>query len=403
MSRKERDRLIVMEAVKSGRITLAEAAARMGVSERQAIRIKAQYLAEGAAGLVHRARGRIPGNRSAAPELHDGAIALYRRQYADFGPTLAAEKLTERDGLVVHHETLRRWLVASGDWTVGTPGRKHRRRRPRRARFGQLLQIDGSDHAWLEERGPRCCLMVLTDDATGRMGLHLAATETTAAALALLRAWVERHGVPEAIYSDRKSVYWSPGALENPARRGDRRVHSEWGGVAVGLGIALIPAYSPQAKGRVERLNGTLQDRLVKELRLRGINTIEAANAVLSQIAGELNAKLARPAAEALDAHRVFAPASQEERELAFSPWAERVVARDWTVTLDGVVWQIPKGSDASKQDLPQPGAKVTLARGMDGVVRCLWQGRPLAIERCRRAEEKFRETCGFDLADAAA
>jgi len=394
MSQTERTRMMVLEAVKRREITLSEAARRMGLSRRQAFRLKARYLAGGAGGIVHRSRGR-PGNRD-QPLLRQEAVALYREAYGDFGPTLAAEKMLERDGLAVHPETLRRWLLASGDWLGRQRRRVHRRRRKRRERFGELLQIDGSDHAWFEERGPTACLMVMVDDATARMKLFMAPEETTHAALVVVRKWVEPFGVPEAIYADRKTLYWSPTALDRPQLRDRREVHSEWGRVAVGnLGIELIPAYSPQAKGRVERRNGLLQDRLVKELRLRGIDTIEGANAMLDAFAEEMFERFGVEPADPRDAHRVFAPADREACELAFSIDKPRTVARDNTVVLGRRCWQI-----AAQPGAPRPGAKVVLWRAMDGQVRCRWQGRDLKIRRFDPKAERFRRRCGLEPAD---
>jgi hypothetical protein len=361
----------------------------MGVTRRHAFRLKARYLAGGAGGIIHRSRGRRSGNRD-QPRLRQEALALYREAYGDFGPTLAAEKMLERQGLKVHPETLRRWLLASGDWLGRQRQRTHRRRRARRERVGQMVQIDGSDHDWLEGRGPAACLMVMVDDATGRMKLFMASQETTHAALVVLRKWVESFGVPEAIYADRRTVYWSPTALEHPHLRDRREVHSEWGRVAVGnLGIELIPAYSPQAKGRVERHNGLLQDRLVKELRLRGIDTIQGANAMLDAFAEEIFERFGAEPADPRDAHRVFAPADHEARELAFSIDEPRTVARDNTVVLGRRCWQI-----LAQPDAPRPGAKVMLWRAMDGAVRCRWQGRDLEIRPFNPKAERFARRC---------
>lgn len=390
MSTKERSRLIKLEQVMRGEMTLAAAAEQMQVSLRQAVRLKARYATQGAAGLVHRARGR-PGNRAADPALRAQAQALVAERYTDFGPTLAAEWLGRSHGLHVHRETLRRWLIAAGLWRPSAPPRRHRCARPRRARLGELVQIDGSDHAWLEERGPRGCLMVLTDDATGRRWAHLAPAETTQAAVAVLRQWIEREGVPAALYADRKSVYWSPAALEHKHLRGRREAHSEFGRVAHALGIELIAAYSPQAKGRVERTNGVLQDRLVKELRLAGACTIEQANACLEEFFARLNARFERTPGEAANAHRVFAPRDDEARELAFSIDYPRTVARDYTVALDGERWQIVR-----QPGLPAPGTRVTLWRAMDGRLRCQGPAGWLRIEPVVATAAPLRAACGW-------
>lgn len=390
MSQREREKLMMMEAVKHGEISVSEAARRLGMHRRHVIRLKQRYLANGAGGLVHRLRERRPGNRAPnEPVDRQRVIDLVHEHYPDYGPTLAAEKLLEQHAIVIHAETLRRWLIAEGLWVQRSRRGPHRTRRPRRPRFGQLLQLDGSDHDWFEGRAARCCLMVVIDDATGRLMLHMAPGETTQAALVVMRKWIEHHGVPEAVYTDRNTVYWSPSALEQRHLRGRRELHSEWGRVMVGLGVELIAAYSPQAKGRVERSNATLQDRLVKELRLRGISTIEAANAMLDGFAEQLNGKFAQAPAEPPDAHRVFAPNDAGEREQAFSVDFERTVAHDNTLSLAGQCYQIPAQPGA-----PRPRAKVTLWRSMAGQVRCSWQGHELAIRPFDPRADRFRRRC---------
>lgn len=393
MSGKERRRMGVLDAVERGETTLKEAALRMGVSVRQAIRLKARYRAGGAEAIVHRSRGR-PGNRRADSAFRDRVIRVYREQYDDFGPTLAAEKMAERDGIEVHRETLRRWLTDSCDW-LGKKRHplKHRRRRLRRERLGELVQLDGSDHDWFEGRGPRACLMVMTDDATGRKLVHMAESETTGAALALLRKWVERWGTPQALYVDRNSAYWSPTALHEPEKRGLREAHGDFGRVAHGLGVELIPAYSPQAKGRVERANGVLQDRLIKEMRLEGIATIAEANAMIDAFIDGLNARQEVPPRCDHNAHRVFAPRDAEDRERLFSIDVKRTVARDHTVSYQGRTWQIPDQPGG-----PPPKAAITLLRGMDGVVRGRWRGQPLAIEPLDPRLHGLRRRQGPDL-----
>lgn len=390
MSRKERQRMVILEQVSLGQTTLAQAAEHMQISRRQAIRLKARYLDHGASGLIHRSRGK-PSSRRKPDDLRKRALALYVDQYGDFGPTLAAEKMEERDGLCVNHETLRRWLIAEGHWQVRGGGRTHRRRRQRRDRFGQLVQIDGSDHDWFEERGPRACLMVMIDDATGRMKLHLAPTETAHAALTVVRKWALAYGLPEALYADRKTVYFATHVLDEPARRNQREAHSGWGRVVWDLGISLIPAYSPQAKGRVERANATLQDRLVKELRLRGIDTIEAANAMLDEFADALGRRFALEPAHPADAHRIFAPNDQRAVDLAFSIDETRTVMRDYTFSLDGELWQIVR-----QKPLPMPGSKVTVWKSLDGEIRCFTGKEELEIERSRPDAGKVKARLGL-------
>lgn len=344
-----------MEEVVGGRCTLERAAREMRVSKRQAVRIKQRYVSEGDAGLAHRSRDRVS-NRRAPEAVRQAALELYRRRYADFGPTLASEKMAEHDGVRVNPETLRLWLKAARLWQGLRKAREHRKRRQRRERFGELAQIDGSEHAWFEGRAGRACLMVMVDDATGRVVLHMAAAETTQAALAVARKWVGLHGAPQALYADRKSVYFSPG---------DSGKTTEFGQVMRRLEIDLIRAHSPQAKGRVERMNGTLQDRLVKELRLRGVSTIEGANAMLDEFAEELNARFAREALNAMDAHRMV-PSGAEGLDDLFRVEHSRVVGRDNTYTFQSGRWQILEQPGA-----PPPGASVRVCRSLDGALSC--------------------------------
>jgi transposase len=309
MSRRERERLVVMRRYERGEMLLKEAAWEMRVSVRQAIRIKKRFQDQGAQGLIHSLRD-MPSKRACDPELRRRALEVYQARYGDFGPTLACEKMAEHEGIEVNRETLRRWLIAQCLWRVGAKGRVHRRKRKRRERFGQMLQIDGSDHAWFEERAPKSTLMVLIDDATGKMALHMARAETTAAALRVLGQWVQRHGVPASLYADQRTTYFTQEFLHEPGRREDPRTFTRFMRVTERLGIDMIPAYSPQAKGRVERANGLLQDRLVKEFRLRGIDTIQAANAMLASFAQEMNRRFAKEPARPADAHRAAPGAS---------------------------------------------------------------------------------------------
>ena len=262
MSRKEVDRVGVMQQVAERRILQQEAAARLGISVRQVKRLLARLRGEGPEGLVSRRRGRRP-NNAFPQDLRQEIVALVRSHYADFGPTLAAEKLTERHGHVLSVETLRQWMQAEGLWQV-----RARRvaaihpRRPRRHCRGELVQIDGSPHDWLENRGPRCTLIVFIDDATGALlGLRLAPSESTQAYMETLREVLQQHGRPVALYSDRHSIF----RVNHPDHEGEI---TQFTRALQTLDIQPIHARTPQAKGRVERANQTLQDRLVKGKRL---------------------------------------------------------------------------------------------------------------------------------------
>ena len=305
MSGKERERVRVIEAVKEKRLKQGEAAKRLGLSVRQVKRLVRAHREEGVAGVVSKRRGR-PSNRRIENAEREAVLACVKSRYADFGPTLAAEYLASYHGFTRSVETLRQWMIEDGLWQ---PKRQRRKRpfqlRERRACVGELVQIDGSPHAWLEERGPRCTLIAFIDDATGRLQYaRFAPAETSRAYLQGLRDYVARHGRPVAFYSDRHSIFTKHDP-ENPApTQFERAVRA--------LGIAPILALSPQAKGRVERAFQTMQDRLVKALRLAGIDTLDAANALLPRFIAHYNARFATPPSSQEDAHRPLEIGSED-------------------------------------------------------------------------------------------
>lgn len=374
MSAKERNRLHWMRKVVAGELLLKEAAYHMGVSIRQAIRIKKAYLAYGDAGLVHSARG-VPSNRGKPQEFKERALAFYKERYWDFGPVLAAEKMCEHEGVEINRETLRRWLVSE---RICRPrkAKVRRERRKRRSHFGDLVQIDGSQHAWFEGRAPRCTLMVAVDDATSTIALHMAREETTRDALWLLRKWVKQYGVPAALYADQRTAYFTQEYIHNPKRRNDPAVFTDFMKATDRLSIKMIPAYSPQAKGRVERYNGTLQDRLVKELRLRGISTIEAANRMLDDFAREMNQKFSRPPAKRMDAHRPK-PKGKWSWDYYFCTEEDRVVQNDHVVVHVGEKWQILRQPDG-----PMPKDKVSFRKPLQGSPYWVWKEKRLKVRR---------------------
>ena len=284
MSLKERDRLAVLSRVRDGQMDVKTAAARLKISYRQARRQFKRYREQGDAGLVHQLRGRPGNNRAAGDARRRQAIELYRRNYQGFGPTLAAEQLHERDGVQVDHETLRRWLIDEGLWKVNRKRRRRHRRRDRRPCFGELVQLDGSEHAWFGDEHAKCVLMVMIDDATGLTLARFFEAETTEASMTIVRQWSLEHGLPRALYPDRHSIYRrNDKEADEIAHRTNERPLTRFGEAMRDLDVELICVHSPQAKGRVERMNATLQDRLVKLLKLEGITTIEAANAYLQQ------------------------------------------------------------------------------------------------------------------------
>lgn len=274
MSERDLQRIEVLSKVVSGRMTTVSAAHVLDLSERQVRRLLERMRTGGAASIRHKAIGR-PSNNRISDGIRDYAVALVHERYADFGPTLATEKLAERDGLFVSRETVRNWMVDAGIWLSRKQRRTFHRPRLRREAYGELVQIDGSEHRWFEDRGPPCSLLVFVDDATGKlMQLRFVRSESAFTYFEALELYLQCHGAPIAFYSDKHSVFR---VAKKDARGGQGM--TQFGRALCELSIEILCANSSQAKGRVERMNRTLQDRLVKELRLAGIDSMEAGNA----------------------------------------------------------------------------------------------------------------------------
>jgi hypothetical protein len=329
MSKKEFDRLEVLLRVQSGRLRVADASALLGLRRRQIFRLLRGLKQDGASSLLSRRRGK-PSNNRCPTEVRALALSLIRERYPDFGPTLAAEKLAEHHGCSVSRETLRGWMIADGLWT----DRRHRApspHQPRRRRecLGELVQIDGSEHAWFENRGEMCTLLAFVDDATSRlMQLRFVASESAFDYFRATRGYLETHGKPVAFYSDKHGIFR---VNSKDAAGGDRI--TQFGRALSELNIDIICANSPQAKGRVERAFGTLQDRLVKELRLAGISTIAAANAWLPGFITKHNARFGRDPLNAKDLHRALTPSDDLDEILAWRE--ERTVTHNLTLHYD--------------------------------------------------------------------
>ena len=369
MSRIDRLRLEIFARVKSGQLTRRRAAELLGLSYRQTLRVYARYFRRGAAGLGHRLRGR-PSNHRRDVSHRRQVLALYRKSYAGFGPTLAAEQMLEREKVSVNHETLRKWLLSERMWKTSRRGQTHRSRRERRACVGELVQLDGSPHAWREDRGARMTLIEFVDDATGLAYGRFYPEETTESVMDCLERYIRRNGVPRALYVDKDSIY----VVNNREPTGaeileNREPVTQFGRAAAELGIEIILANSPQAKGRVERVHGTQQDRLVKLLRLEGIDTMGASNDYLEEhYWTAYNRKFARPAAEAADLHRKL-PADLAEVLCLKEP---RTVGKDWCVCYERRVLQIA----ARHQSLGLAGRRVEVRRYLDGRVAVHFGGR---------------------------
>jgi transposase len=370
MSHEERDRMAVMVQVKQKKLSLIKASQVLGLTYRQAKRIWQRDRQQGDAGLTHRLRGR-PSLRRVAPGLRERIVARYQERYGDFGPTLAAEYLAREDHLVIDHETLRRWLLAEGLWWQRRRRPQHHQWRERKPCLGQMVQWDGSLHDWFEGRRERAVLMVMVDDATNRVYARFFEEETTRASYDVFAGWVARHGLPRSLYADRDSIYRCERAATVAEQVAGEQPQTQFGRAMRQLGVELILAHSPQAKGRVERMNGTLQDRLVKALRLRGLSDLEGANAYLeTEFLDQINQSFNVPAASAADVHR-RGPANLAE---ILSWEEERVVLRDWTFSWDNQWCQIDRRHEA----LSLVGKKVLVRRLRDGAEQLLYRGRKL-------------------------
>lgn len=376
MSHQEIDRVALLQSLLSKQLRQREVAERLGLSVRQVKRLVARYRAEGAAGLVSRQRGRQPNN--AIPEATRVAVMdLVRSRYADFGPTLAREKLVEQHGFRLSVETLRQWMVAEALWVP--KGRKRaaiHQRRPRRPCFGELIQIDGSPHDWFEDRGPRCTLLVFIDDATScLMALRFVPAESTHAYLETLKEYLSTYGRPVALYSDKHSVF----RVNRPDQEG---TPTQFTRALQTLDIQAIHANTPQAKGRVERANQTLQDRLVKELRLRGISDSATANAFLPEFIADYNARFATPPQQPQDAHRPLLH-STEDLALILSVQHTRKLSKNLTFQFKNREYQLVGYGNGYRLR----GALVTVCEASDGTVTLLHQGQPLAYRLLTEGE----------------
>jgi transposase len=362
-------RLRVLHQVLEKRLTQVEAAALLGLTDRHVRRLVQRVRREGDRAVVHRRRGQ-PSNRRVAAGLKAKVLRLYARHYGDFGPTLAAEKLAERHGIRVSKETLRGWLREQGVDHFGRRPRPHRLWRARKAHVGELVQLDGSHHAWLEGRGPRCVLMGYIDDASSRVWARFYSHEGTWPALDSLFRYVQGYGVPLALYADRHTTYKSPAEPSVADQLEGRLPQSQFERCVADLGSHVIHAQSPQAKGRIERLFGTFQDRLIKEMRLAGIRTLEAANEFLEGYLPHYNARFAVQPAQPGDLHQPMDSEERLHRLLCLK--TTRVLRRDWTVAHEGQLYQVHDQVRATQ---------VVVEDRMDGTIRITHQGRALQFQ----------------------
>jgi transposase len=369
MSKTELTRLQTMERLVEKRLKQKEAAEMLGISVRHVRRLLVAYREQGEQGLISKRRGQ-PSNNRLKPEIKQQAIDLLHSRYADFGPTLAQEKLSELHQLKLSVESLRQIMISEELWKP----RKAKRAvvhqmRPRRACRGELVQIDGSPHAWFEDRGPTCNLLVFIDDATGELlELFFTPAESTFSYFAATRHHLANHGRPLAFYSDRHSVFKvnAKNALSGSGL-------TQFGRAMQHLDIEIICANTPQAKGRVERVMATLQDRLVKELRLREISTIEQANAFMADYRQDFNRRFAVQARSNHDAHRPLL-FSDAELDLIFTLQQPRTLSKNLTLQYKRVIYQIQtaRPSYALRQ------AQVTVCENAQGEITILYKGKSL-------------------------
>jgi Winged helix-turn helix len=335
MSVKEASRLGIMRQMDKKNLTPRKAAEELGLSLKQLRRVRKRYLAEGEAGLLSKKRGQASGNRI-SEKIRDKAISLVRAKYADFGPTLACEKLLERHKFQLSRETLRNWMIQEEIWV--SRKKKNKRvyqRRPRRSQFGALLQGDGSHHDWFEGRGEKCCLIHFIDDATNEITSgKFSATETTEAYLKCLREHLEQYGRPLGFYVDKHGTFK---VNREELKKGVGITH--FGKVLKELDIELICAHSPQAKGRIERSNGILQDRLIKEMRLEGISTIEEANIFLPEFLEKHNKRFRKEPTNPENAHRAMR--QKDDLERVFARKDKRKLSKDLTFQHHGILYLI--------------------------------------------------------------
>src|SRR5438552_7519799 len=386
MSDGELQRLEVLRDVDRGGLPVSAAAQLLGRSERQVWRLLKAFRKDGAGGLISKKRGR-PSNHKTAAAVRAAALWIVRQHYADFGPTLAAEKLAEEHGVSFSSETLRKWMIADGLW-LDRKQRQKRIHQPRSRRecVGELVQIDGSEHWWFEDRGPQCTLLVFVDDATSwLMHLQFVESESTFAYFQAARAYLEAWGKPVAFYSDKHGVFRvnHPGALGGDGM-------TQFGRALHALNIDIICANSSQAKGRVERAHKTLQDRRVKELRLAGGATLAAGNVLLPAFTADYNARFAKPPANKKDLHRSLR--AGDDLEDAFAWKEERTLSQALTLQYDKVLF-ILEPSDQARAAI---GKRVTVVDYPDGRLSIRHQG----VELAYRTFDKIQQVNQGAIAD---
>lgn len=389
MSTKELHRIEIIHKVIEKQLGQKEAAQLLKRSVRQVKRMCHRFREQGDQGLLSQKRGK-PSNHQLSAEIKEETKHLLKNKYADFGPTLAQEKLQEQHRLVLSVETVRQMMIEEDLWNAKRARKRdYHPLRSRRASVGELVQIDGSPHAWFEDRGPECVLLVFIDDATGQlMELEFVPSETMWAYFGVMRRYLQTYGKPETFYSDRDSIF----RINRPDALGGTGL-TQCGRALLELNIELMCAGSPQAKGRVERANQTLQDRLVKELRLRGISTMQEANLYLPEFRQSFNAKFAVEARSGKDVHRTLLP--QDDLAKIFTIQETRTLSKELVVSYGNVLYQVrtPRPSYALRH------AQVLVREDMHGNITLEYQGHELEYSVVERRPKQAEVRSGKDIA----
>ena len=366
MTQKELKRLHIIKQVLEKKLKQIEAAEMLGLSSRQIRRIVKRIREEGEKGIIHRLRGQ-PSHRRLPKQIKNKVIALYRKKYQGFGPTLASEKLLEIDKIKISDETLRLWLIEKGEWQKQRRYKKHRSWRQRKHYFGEMVQMDGSHHDWFEGRGEKCVLIGYIDDATSIRFARFYAYEGTMPAFDSLKRYIKRYGIPKSLYLDKHTTYKSTAKPTIEDELNNRGHLSQFERAAHQLGIEIIHANSPQAKGRAERSFKTYQDRLIKEMRLRGISTIEEANKFLKEFLPKHNKRFSVKPIKEGNLHRPLPKGIDLDAILCIK--TEHPVRRDFTIVHHKKLYQILDKNI---------GRKVTVQERINGKMYIVYKGRRL-------------------------
>ncbi len=374
MSKKELKKFHLITNILERKITQVEVSEILGISDRQIRTIVSRVKAEGEAGVIHGLRGRVS-NRAYSEELKTKVVKLYEEKYGDFGPTLASEKLLELDHIKISDETLRVWLIKEKKWEGRRKGRKHRKWRERKHWFGALVQMDGSHHDWLEGRGPMLVLLGYIDDATGEVYARFYEYEGTIPALDSFKRYIKKYGIPQCLYFDKHTTYKSPKKPSIEDELLNQEALTQFGRALKELGVDFINAHSPQAKGRIERLFRTFQDRLIKEMRLGNIKTLNEANSFVGHYLPRFNRRFRVQAIKKGNLHRQIPEGLDLDSILCKK--TEHPLRNDYTVMHDRKVYQVLKKTKA---------LRVTVEERVNGKLYITYKGERLPYKEIPRA-----------------